>query len=98
MNLTPLGSQILLRFLAPPEPKKGELVGITKDEGPTRAVVLKLGSQNRDERGKPIEWEVAVGQIVLVSRHTSGVELKEDGERYCLVREDGLLGVVEDVS
>ena len=96
MNLKPIGPQILLRFLPDEAPKPGEIfLGHNTDKGPKRAEVIKLGSGARTEKGKLVPFEVKVGDVVLVDRYTQGHELKEDGQSYCLVREEGLLGIVE---
>lgn len=95
INLKPTGTNILLRFLAPDSPKKGDIyLGANVDKGPQQAVVIALGS-GRDANGKVTPFEVQIGDTVIVSRYTAGTELKEGGETYCVVKEDGLLGVVE---
>ncbi len=95
MNLKPTGTNILLRFLKPEGPKAGDIyLGSTPDQGPQRAVVIALGS-GRDANGKFTSFEVKVDDIVIVSRFTAGTELKEGGETYAVVKEEGLLGVVE---
>lgn len=96
-NLKPTGTNILLRFLSREAEKPGDIyLGANPDQGPQRAVVIALGS-GRNELGKRIPFEVRVNDIVLVSRYTNGTELKEGGETFAIVKEDGLLGIVETV-
>lgn len=96
MNIKPIGPQILLRFLPDEAPKPDEIyLGSNPDKGPKRAEVIALGSGARNEKGKLLRFEVKVGDVVLVDRYTQGHEIKEEGVSYCLVREEGLLGIVE---
>lgn len=96
-NLKPTGTNILLRFLKTEAAKPTDIyVGSNPDQGPQRAVVVALGS-GIDASGRLTPFEVAIGDVVLVSRYTNGTELKEDGETFAIVKEDGLLGIVETV-
>lgn len=95
-DLKPLGQYILLKFLKTGESKSGTIyLGANADQGPQTAVVIALGS-GADSKGDLVPFEVKVDDVVYVSRHTAGVELKDGGEVYCLVKEEGLLGVVEE--
>ena len=69
-------------------------------EDQARAVLYDLPAHARpriigkkDENGKAVAFEVKVGDKVLISKY-GGTEVKLDGEKFTLVREDDILGVV----
>lgn len=94
MNLRPIGPQILVRALKVAEPKPGEFFIPNADAGPMRAQIVALGTGPRDERGNLRPFEVTVDDIVLVNRYAAASELKHEGDKYYLLKEDDLLGVV----
>lgn len=97
INLKPTGTNLLVRFLKAESPKPGDIyLGANPDQGPQRAVVIALGS-GRDASGKVTSFEVKVEDIVIVSRFTAGTELKDGPDTYAVLKEDGLLGVVESI-
>ena len=53
-----------------------------------------LGTGKLDDNGKKIEFNVKVGDKVLISKY-GGTEIKIDGEKYLIMREDDILGVIE---
>jgi len=55
--------------------------------------VIALGTGKRDESGKVHAFEVKVGDRVLVGKY-GGTEVKLDEQKYTLVREDDILGVI----
>lgn len=91
MNLAPLGTQILVKFLRPEEPAAGAL--LIPDYGPPKAVVLAQGS-GTNRMGVHIGFDTKVGDIVYVGQHINGTEIKQDGEVYGVMDEDSLLGLV----
>ena len=52
-----------------------------------------MGTGKKDENGKVAAFEVKVGDRVLLSPY-GGSEVKLDGEKFKLVREDDILGVI----
>ena len=62
-------------------------------EQPQEAEVIALGTGKRDDNGKVHPFEVKVGDRVLVSKY-GGTEVKLDEQKYTLVREDDILGVI----
>ena len=55
--------------------------------------MIALGTGKKDENGKVTPFEVKVGDKVLISKY-GGTEVKIEGEKFTLVREDDILGVV----
>ena len=58
-----------------------------------RSKVIALGTGKKGEDGKIVAFEVKVGDKVLISKY-GGTEVKIEGEKYTLVREDDILGVI----
>ena len=55
--------------------------------------MIALGTGKKDEDGKVQPFEVKVGDRVLINKY-GGTEVKLDEEKYTLVREDDILGVL----
>jgi chaperonin GroES len=55
--------------------------------------VIALGTGKKDENGKIQPFEVKVGDRVLISKY-GGTEVRFDEDKYTLVREDDILGVI----
>jgi len=71
----------------------GIIIPDSAKEKPQEAEVIALGTGKRDESGKVIAFEVKVGDRVLVGKY-GGTEVKLDEQKYTLVREDDILGVI----
>jgi chaperonin GroES len=71
----------------------GIIIPDSAKEKPQEAEVIALGTGKRDEGGKVIPFEVKVGDRVLVGKY-GGTEVKLDEQKYTLVREDDILGVI----
>ena len=55
--------------------------------------LIALGTGKKDDDGKLIPFEVKVGDKVLVSKY-GGTEVKIGDDKYSLLREDDILGVI----
>ena len=55
--------------------------------------MLALGTGGKDDHGNDIVWHVKVGDKVLISKY-GGTEVKIDDQKFTLVREDDILGVI----
>ncbi len=93
-NIKPLGQRVLVKRLEADAISAGGIVlPDTAKEKPQEAEVISLGTGGKDDNGKAIEFTVKVGDKVLISKY-GGTEVKLDGEKFTLVREDDILGVV----
>jgi chaperonin GroES len=94
MNLKPLGSRVVVE---PIEDEQMTASGIvlpeTAKEKPQKGTVLAVGPGDRDEDGKRIAMDVAVGDKVLYAKY-GGTEIKIDGKKYLILRESDLLAIV----
>ncbi len=94
MNIRPLGDRVLVE---PVEEKEQSVGGIiipdSAKEKPMQGKVLAVGKK-LDKDGKAIAFDVKKGDTVLLPKY-GGTEIKLDGKKLQLVREEDLLGVVE---
>lgn len=93
-NLKPLGSRVVVEPLEENEVTAGGIVlPETAKEKPQKGVVLSVGPGDRDEDGKRIAMDVAVGDTVLFAKY-GGTEIKVEGKKYLILRESDLLAIV----
>ncbi|MCP5521875.1 MAG: co-chaperone GroES [Verrucomicrobiales bacterium] len=95
LKVKPLGDRILVEAVEEKEVKKGGIIiPDTAKEKPTEAVVRVLGTGKKDDDGKPVPFEVKVGDRVLISKY-GGTEIKLDDKEYKLLSSDDILAVLE---
>ena len=95
INVKPLGDRVLVRPLDEKELKKGGIIiPDTAKEKPQEGKVVAVGTGKLDDKGKKIEFNVKVGDKVLISKYGAAAEIKIDGENYLLMREDDILGII----
>jgi len=96
MKIKPLRDRLLVKRLAEEEKTKGGIIiPDTAKEAPAEGVVVAVGPGRKDENGKLIAVEVAVGDKVLFSKY-AGTEVKINGEEHLIMGEDDVLGIVEE--
>jgi chaperonin GroES len=94
VNITPIGDRVLVQHLEEKEQVRGGIIiPDSAKEKPQEAKVIALGTGKKDENGKPVEFQVKVGDRVLISKY-GGTEVKLEDQKYTLVREDDILGVI----
>jgi chaperonin GroES len=94
VNVKPLGDRVLVQPLEEKEVKKGGIIiPDTAKEKPQEGTVVAIGTGKLDDKGKKIEFNVKVGDKVLISKY-GGTEIKIDGENYLIMREDDILGII----
>ena len=94
-NLKPLGSRVVLEPLESEDITAGGIVlPDTAKEKPQKGKVLSVGPGDRDEDGKRIQLDVALGDTVLFAKY-AGTEIKVDGKKLLILRESDLLAIVE---
>ena len=94
MKIRPLGDRVLVE---PIEEKEQTVGGIiipdSAKEKPMQGKVIAVGKK-LDKGGKEIAFDVKAGDTVLLPKY-GGTEVKIDGKKLQLVREEDLLGVLE---
>ena len=94
MKIRPLGDRVLVE---PIEEKEQTVGGIiipdSAKEKPMQGKVIAVGKKT-DKDGKEVPFDVKAGDTVLLPKY-GGTEVKLDGKKLQLVREEDLLGVLE---
>ena len=95
MKLRPLADRVIVRQSeAEEKTASGILLPDTAKEKPTKGKVVSVGPGLLDDKGKPMEIPVRVGDTVYYGKY-SGTEVEVDGTKYVILRENDLLGVLE---
>jgi chaperonin GroES len=96
MNIRPLYDRIVIKRLEEKENKVGGLyIPDSAKEKPQEGEVVAVGKGKRLEDGTVVPLDVKVGDKILFGKY-SGSDIKIDGEEYMIMREDEVLGIVED--
>ena len=94
-NIKPLGDRILVKILEDDEQvKDGIIIPDSAKEKSQEAEVVALGTGKKDSDGNAQEFDVNVGDKVLISKY-GGTDVKLDGQTHQLLREDDILGIIE---
>ena len=95
MKLKPLADRVVIKPAeAEEKTKSGILLPDAAKEKPTKGKVVAVGPGKLDEKGKPMELGVRVGDTVFYGKY-SGTEVEVNGEKLVIVRESELYGVLE---
>ena len=96
MKIQPLGDRVLVEPIKEDEVKKGGIIiPDTAKEKPQEGKVIAVGSGKLDDNGKVIPFHVKKGDKVLMPKY-GGTEIKIDNKDYLILREEDILGVIED--
>jgi len=95
VNIQPLGDRVLVSQVEEAEQVKGGIIiPDAAKEKPQEAEVVALGTGRKDADGKPVEFQVKVGDKVLTSKY-GGTEVSVGDKKYTLLREDDILAVIK---
>jgi chaperonin GroES len=90
-QLIPLADKLVLRPIVQEEVlASGIVIPDTAKEKPQQGEVIAVGPGRRDEDGKIIPMEVAVGDRVLYAKYT-GQEVKIENEELIVLKESDVL-------
>ncbi len=96
MKLRPLQDRVIVKRVAEEEKTKGGIIiPDTAKEKPIEGKVLAVGNGKVLENGKVRSLDVKAGDRILFTKH-AGTEVKLDGEEHLIIREEDILGVVEE--
>jgi len=94
MKIRPLGDRVLVEPIEEAEQKVGGIIiPDSAKEKPMQGKVIAVGKKT-DKDGKEQPFDVKAGDTVLLPKY-GGTEVKLDGKKLQLVREEDLLGVLE---
>ena len=98
MKIRPLYDHIVVKRIEEQETVKGGIIiPDTAKEKPQEGEVVAVGRGKRLEDGNVVPLNVQAGDRILFGKY-SGSEIKVDGEEFLIMREDDVLGVIEDGS
>lgn len=94
LKIKPIGDRILVQHVEDEEQVRGGvIIPESAKEKPQEAKVIALGTGPKAKDGTMTNFEVKVGDTVLIGKF-AGSEVKLENEKYTLVREDDILGVM----
>ena len=95
MKLRPLSDRVIVRQSeAEEKTKSGIVLPDTAKEKPTKGKVISVGPGKLDEHGKPMEIGLRAGDTVYYGKY-SGTDVEVSGEKFVILRESDILGVLE---
>ena len=95
MKLRPLQDRVIVKQTEAEErTASGIYLPDAAKEKPTKGKVVSVGPGKLDDKGKPMEIPVRVGDTVYYGKY-SGTEVEVDGQKFVILRESDLLGVLE---
>ena len=95
MKLKPLADRVIVKQTeAEEKTASGIYLPDAAKEKPTRGKVIAVGPGKLDDNGKPMELGVRVGDEVYYGKY-SGTDVEVNGEKFVILRESDLLGVLE---
>jgi chaperonin GroES len=98
MQIRPLYDRIVVKRIEEKETKIGGLfIPDSAKEKPQEGEVVAVGQGKRNEDGKLIPLDVKAGDRILFGKY-SGSDIKVDGQEYMIMREDEVLGILEDTQ
>ena len=96
MKIRPLQDRIIVKRVAEEEKSKGGIIiPDTAKEKPIEGKVIAAGNGKVLEDGKVRALDVKAGDRILFAKF-AGTEIKIEGEEHLIMREDDILGVIED--
>jgi chaperonin GroES len=99
MNIRPLYDRIVVKRLENDTEKtaSGLFIPDSAKEKPQEGEVVAAGQGKRGDDGKLMPLDVKVGDRILFGKY-SGSDIKMDGNEYLIMREDEVLGVIDNTG
>ena len=94
-KLRPLADRVIVKQTeAEEKTASGIFLPDAAKEKPTKGKVISVGPGKLDDKGKPMELGVRAGDTVYYGKY-SGTEIEVDGQKFVILREADILGVME---
>ena len=94
-KLRPLQDRVIVKQSeAETKTPSGIVLPDTAKEKPTKGKVIAVGPGKLDDKGKPMEIGLRAGDTVYYGKY-SGTDVEVDGEKFVILRETDVLGVLE---
>ena len=99
MNIRPLQDRIIVERVEEETTTAGGIIipDTVSKEKPQEGKVIAAGKGKVTPEGKVLPLDVKEGDLVLFGKY-AGSEIKIDGVEYLIMREDDILGVVEQAG
>src|SRR3954454_14457850 len=95
IKLKPLQDRVIVKQSeAEEKTKSGIVLPDSAKEKPTKGKVIAVGPGKLDDKGKPMEIGVRVGDSIYYGKY-SGTDVEIDGQKLVILRESDVLGVLE---
>lgn len=95
MKLTPLQDRVIVKQSeAEEKTKSGIILPDAAKEKPTKGKVIAAGPGKLDDQGRHMPLNVKAGDVVYYGKY-SGTDVEVDGEKYVILREADILGILE---
>jgi chaperonin GroES len=95
MKVRPLQDRVLVKRIEEEEKTKGGIIiPDTAKEKPQEGLVVAVGKGKIMEDGKVVPLDVKEGDRILFAKY-AGTEIKIDGVEHLIMREEDIMGVVE---
>ncbi len=96
MKIKPLQDRLIVKRIEEEEKTKGGIIiPDSAKEKPQEGKVVAVGDGKTLESGEKAPLTVKPGDKILFGKY-SGTEIKIDGEEHLIMREDDVLGIVQD--
>jgi chaperonin GroES len=96
MNVRPLFDRVLVeRTDEPTKTRSGLFLPDSAKEKPMQGTILAVGNGRVADDGTVTPLQVKVGDVIAFGKY-SGTEIQVNGEDRLIMREDDILGVIED--
>ena len=95
MKFRPTHDRVILKRIDAEAKSGGIIIPDTAKEKPSQGEIIAVGPGGRDDSGKLIPIDLAVGDRVLFGKW-SGTEVKIDGVDYLIMTENDIMGVVDE--
>ena len=98
MDIRPLHDRVVVKRIEDTENmRNGLYIPDSAKEKPQEGEVVAVGKGKRADDGKLLTLDVKVGDRILFGKY-SGSDIKINGNEYMIMREDEILGVLENVA
>jgi chaperonin GroES len=98
MKIRPLYDRIVVKRIEQSEEvQRGLYIPDSAKEKPQEGEVVAVGKGKRLEDGNVVPLDVQVGNRILFGKY-SGSDIKLGGDEYLILREDEVLGIIEQTQ
>jgi chaperonin GroES len=96
MKFRPLHDRVVVKRIDAEEKSAGGIIiPDTAKEKPSQGEIIAVGPGGRDEAGKLVPLDVKTGDRILFGKW-SGTEVKIDGVEYLIMKENDIMGILEE--